>query len=85
MLRPYAKSVLLAVNRVHSNIHVIQDTKRKKLDSMCCHIFQKINTIKLLIEALETKIAEFVNSINLEEAAHDEPPLLNLCCFLSGL
>ena len=29
----------------------------------------------------ETKIAEFVNSIVLDEVAHYEPPHQDLCCF----
>ena len=32
-----------------------------------------------------TKIAEFANSVDLDEVAHDEPPHLDLHCLPSGL
>ena len=34
---------------------------------------------------LETKIAEFANSIDLDEVAHNEPPHLDLHCLPSSL
>ena len=34
----------------------------------------------LTLELPETKIAEFVNSVDLDEVAHNEPPLLDLHC-----
>ena len=33
----------------------------------------------------ETRIAEFANSVGLDEVAHDEPPHLDLHCLPSGL
>ena len=33
----------------------------------------------------ETKTAEFTNSVDLDEVAHDEPPHLDLHCFPSSL
>ena len=33
----------------------------------------------------ETKIAEFANSVDLDEMGHDEPPHLDLHCFPSSL
>ena len=34
---------------------------------------------------LETEIAEFANSVDLDEVAHDEPPHLDLHCLPSSL
>ena len=39
----------------------------------------------LTLSAPVTKIAEFANSIDLEEVAHDEPPYLDLDCLPSSL
>ena len=39
----------------------------------------------LTLKVPETKIAEFANSIDLDEVAHNEPPHLDLHCLLSGL
>ena len=39
----------------------------------------------LILEPPETKIAEFANSVDLDEVAHDEPPHLDLHCLPSGL
>ena len=33
----------------------------------------------------ETKLAEFANSVDLDEVAHDEPPHLDLHCLPSSL
>ena len=38
-----------------------------------------------LLKVLEAKIAEFANSVDLNEVAHNEPPHLDLRCFLSSL
>ena len=38
-----------------------------------------------ILEVLETKIAEFANSEDLDEVAHKEPPHLDLHCLLSSL
>ena len=40
---------------------------------------------KLTLLVPETKIAEFANCIDLDEVAHNEPPLLDLHCLLSSL
>ena len=37
----------------------------------------------LTLEVSETKIAEFANSIDLDEVAHNEPPNLDLYCLPS--
>ena len=34
---------------------------------------------------LETHIAEFANSVDLDKVAHDEPPYLDLHCLPSSL
>ena len=41
----------------------------------------------LIINSLvpETKLAEFANSVDLDEVAHHEPPHLDLHCLRSGL
>ena len=39
----------------------------------------------LILLVLERKIAEFANSVDLDEVAHDEPPHLDLHCFPSSL
>ena len=41
----------------------------------------------LIINSLvpETKLAEFANSVDLDEVAHNEPPHLDLHCLRSGL
>ena len=36
---------------------------------------------KLILEVPETKIAEFANSVDLDEVAHNEPPHLDLTLF----
>ena len=36
--------------------------------------------IPLTLKVPETKIAEFANSVDLDEVAHDEPPHLDLHC-----
>ena len=42
-----------------------------------------IHSINSLVP--ETKIAEFVNSVDLDEVAHDEPPHQGLHCLPSAL
>ena len=39
----------------------------------------------LTLHVLETKIAEFANSVDLDEVAHDEPPHQDLHCLPSSL
>ena len=39
----------------------------------------------LTLEVPETKIAEFANSVDLDEVAHNEPPHQDLHCLLSCL
>ena len=39
----------------------------------------------LILWVPETKIAEFANSVDLDEVAHDEPPHLGLHCLSSSL
>ena len=39
----------------------------------------------LTLKVPETKIAEFANSVDLDEVAHDEPPHLDLHCLPSNL
>ena len=39
----------------------------------------------LTLKVPETKIAEFANSIDLDEVAHNEPPHLDLRCLPSSL
>ena len=43
--------------------------------------------IKTEVDSLSTraKIAEFANSVDLDEVAHDEPPHLDLHCLPSSL
>ena len=38
-----------------------------------------------MITALKWKIVEFRNRVDLDEVAHNEPPLLSLHCLLSNL
>ena len=38
-----------------------------------------------LLKVLETQIAEFANSANLDEVAHNEPPHQDLHCLPSSL
>ena len=42
-----------------------------------------IHFIHLTLYVPETKIAEFANSLDLDEVAHNEPPHLDLHCFPS--
>ena len=44
-----------------------------------------IPKIKLILKEPETKIAEFSNSVDLNEVAHYEPPHLDLHCLPSSL
>ena len=44
-----------------------------------------INNISLTLELLETKIAQFENSVDLDEVAHNEPPHLDLHCLPCSL
>ena len=44
-----------------------------------------LESLLLTIKVPETKIVELVNSVNLEEVAHDEPPHLDLHCLPSSL
>ena len=46
-------------------------------------IFQYVSQLTLYVS--ETKIAEFSNSLDLDERAHTEPPHLDLHCFPSRL
>ena len=39
----------------------------------------------LTLKVPETKIAEFANSVDLDEVAHNEPPHLELHCLPSSL
>ena len=39
----------------------------------------------LILQVAETKTAEFANSVDLDEVAHDEPPHLDLHCLPSSL
>ena len=41
--------------------------------------------LPLTLLVLETKIAEFANSIDLDEVAHNEPPHPDLHCLPSSL
>ena len=41
--------------------------------------------VKLTLSVPEMKTAEFVNSVNLDEVAHNEPPHLDLHCLPSSL
>ena len=43
------------------------------------------NTVSLTLQVPEMKIAEIVNSVDLDEVAHDEPPHLDLHCLPSSL
>ena len=50
--------------------------------------FASENTIRIVSltpQVPETKIAEFANSVDLDEVAHDEPPHLDLHCLTSSL
>ena len=48
-----------------------------------CHI--AATGYKLTLSLPVTKIAEFANSVDLDEVAHDEPPHLDLHCLPSSL
>ena len=41
--------------------------------------------VELTLKLPETKVAKFANSVDLDEAAHNEPPHLDLCCLPSSL
>ena len=43
------------------------------------------NGVLYSLNFLETKIAEFANSVDLDEVAHNEPSHQDLHCLLSGL
>ena len=43
------------------------------------------NNSLLLTLVQGTKVSEFANSVDLDEAAHNEPPHLDLHCLSSGL
>ena len=40
---------------------------------------------RLILEASKMKIGEFVNSVDSDEVAHNEPPHLDLHCLLYSL
>ena len=44
-----------------------------------------LSVIRLTLYVPETQIAEFANSIDLDEEAHNEPPHLDLQCLPSSL
>ena len=50
-----------------------------------CHLYSNISNSILTFQVPETKIAECVNSIDLDEVAQTEPPHLDLHCWLSSL
>ena len=40
---------------------------------------------KLIVKVPKMKIVEFVNSVDSDEVAHNEPPLLDLHCLVYSL
>ena len=44
-----------------------------------------LSVIRLTLYVPETQIAEFANSVDLDEEAHNEPPHLDLHCLPSSL
>ena len=57
-----------------------------KLDSFVFRILCfSIKTTVITLELLETKIAQFENSVALDEVAHKEPPHLELHCLPCSL
>ena len=67
--------------------------KQKLGDSFipCVYVSSHFNKLlwiegnKLTLYLPVTKIAEFANSVDLDEVAHNEPPHLDLHCLLSSL
>ena len=49
------------------------------------YIFHEFFFQSLTLSLPETKIADFANSVDLDEVAHHEPPHLDLHCFPSSL
>ena len=55
---------------------------------LCGRIFCLLSFMRfsgLILQVPATKIAEFANSVDLDEVAHNEPPHLDLHCLPSGL
>ena len=50
------------------------------MDSLKIHVVFMLNSL-----STETKIAEYANSVDLGEVAHDEPPHLELHCLPPSL
>ena len=50
-----------------------------------CVITGKTDRSFLTLLVPETKVAQFANSVDLDEVAHNEPPHLNLHCLSSCL
>ena len=50
-----------------------------------CNMLFGYPHVSLNLSVPETKIAEFANSVDLDEVAHHEPPHLDLHRLLSGL
>ena len=50
-----------------------------------CHLYSNISNSILTFQVPEMKIAEFVNSIDLDEVPQNEPPQLDLHCWHSSL
>ena len=48
-------------------------------------IIINVHMLNLCNRVPETKIAEFANSVDLDEVAHNEPPHLDLHCLPSSL
>ena len=61
-----------------------------RLNGPVCFLVTKISLCKILLlycmfNSLEMKIAEFANSVDLDEVAHNEPPHLDLHCLPSSV
>ena len=58
-----------------------------RLPGFCFQNTCNIAVLVYFVNSLRTemKIAEFPNSVDLDEVAHDEPPHLDLHCFPSSL
>ena len=51
----------------------------------CSPVCDSAETLVLPLTNTETNIAEFANSVDLDEVAHNEPPHLDLLCLSSSL
>ena len=58
---------------------------RNEFDETWRLLVLRFDTVPLTLLVLETKVAEFANSVGLEEVAHNEPPHLDLHCLPSGV